>query len=130
MIATKTRVEAFEIVKQKNNRAIENITILSTDNEREPSVKSEEARDDARPHKQCPGKAEINGHRFKTEDTVRILIEKYRLQKCHLSTHIRHDYSLTAPAGSSLCLVRLRRNRSRPIMMHPILATIERQLAI
>jgi hypothetical protein len=64
-IATKIRVETFEMLKQKANSATKKITILSTEDgshEREPSTTSEEARDDVRPHKQRPGKAENNSH--------------------------------------------------------------------
>jgi hypothetical protein len=88
MIATKIRVEAFEILKQKSNSATKNITILSTEGfqKREQSGK---ARDDVRPHKQRPGKAENNGHRFETEVSVSIQIKKCRLRNCYLGTHTR-----------------------------------------
>jgi hypothetical protein len=54
MIATNIRVEKFEIVKQKSNSAMENITILSMKegfHKHEPSATPVEARDDVRPHK-------------------------------------------------------------------------------
>ena len=110
MIATKIRVGAFEILKQKSNSAMKKIPILSTKEEfhkREPSAISREARNDARPHKQPPRKAENNGHRFKTEDSVKTMKEIRRLLICYLSAHIKCDCSLTAPEGSSFSLVRL-----------------------
>ena len=70
MTATEIRVEGFEILKQKNNSAAKNITILFTEifHKRESSAEAGEARDHVRPHKQRPGKTENNNHRFKTED--------------------------------------------------------------
>jgi hypothetical protein len=108
-IAMKIRDRIFEILKQKSNSAIKKITILSTEefHKREASTTFGKARNDVRPHKQRPRKAENNGHRFKTEDSVRILIEIRRLPNCYLGTHIRCDCPLTAPPGSSFCLVRL-----------------------
>ena len=110
MIATKIRVGAFEILKQKSNSAIKKIPILSTKEEfykREPSAGSRGTRNDARPHKQPPRKAENNGNRFKAEDSVGTLIEVGRLPVCYLGTHIRYDCPLTAPEESSFSLVRL-----------------------
>jgi hypothetical protein len=104
MIATKIRVEAFEILKQKSNSAMKKVTILSAEeafHKCEPSTTSGEAKDDVRPHEQRPGKAENNGQRFKTEYSVRILIEIIRLHKCYLGTHIRCSCPLTVPAGPS-----------------------------
>jgi hypothetical protein len=92
MVATEVRVEAFEILKQKNNSATKNITALSTVTEgfqkRKQSATSGKARDDVRPHKQRPWKAENNGHRFETEVSVSFLIKKCRLRKCYFGTHI------------------------------------------
>jgi hypothetical protein len=110
MIAMKIRVKGFEILKQKSNSATKNITILSTEeafHKREPSITSGDTRDYVRPHKERPGKAEYDGHRFKTESSVTILIQICRLPKRYLSTQIGYDRLLTAPAGSSFCLVRL-----------------------
>jgi hypothetical protein len=59
-----------------------------------------------------------------------ILVEICRLSKCYLGKHVRDDCLLTAPAGSSLILARLRRVRSKPVTVLPILATTERELAI
>ena len=52
--------------------AIENITVLFTERDliNVNRVTSREVRDDVRPHMQRPEKAEVNGHRFKTEDSV------------------------------------------------------------
>jgi hypothetical protein len=95
MLATKIRVETFEIVKQKSNSAMENITILSMESgfQSEPSATSGEARDDVRPHEQPQGKAEINSHRFKTEDSVRTPVEICRLPMCYLGN--RHQVQLS-----------------------------------
>ena len=93
-IAAKIRVKAFEMVKQKCNSATKNITALFTEerfHRRESSITSGESRDDVRPHKQRPGKAEYDGRRFKTKDSVRIMKKICRLPKCYLGTHIRCD---------------------------------------
>jgi hypothetical protein len=47
MIVTKVRVETFEILKQRSNRAMEKMTILTTEgfHKREPSVTFREAYD-------------------------------------------------------------------------------------
>jgi hypothetical protein len=85
MIATNIRVGRFEILKHKSNSAMKKITILSTEegfHKREPGATPWEARDDVRPHKQRPGKAENDSHRFKTEDSVRIQIKICRLLEC------------------------------------------------
>ena len=84
-IATKIRVEKFEMLKQKTNNATKKITILYTEDrfqKRESRTTFEEATDDVRPHKQRPGKAENNNHPFKTEGSIRTLIEICRLPKC------------------------------------------------
>ena len=49
MVATEVRVEAFEILKQKNNSATKKITALSKEGfqKREQSATSGKARDDA-----------------------------------------------------------------------------------
>jgi hypothetical protein len=78
MIATKMRVEMFDIVKQKSHTAMENITILFMKkgfHKHKLSATSGEEADDVRPHKQCQGKAKINSHWFKTEDSIRAQIE-------------------------------------------------------
>ena len=97
-IATKVRVEVFEILKQKSNSAMKKITILSKRKGfHKPSATPRKARDDVRPHKQRPGKAENNGHRLKTEDPVTILIEICRLPKCFFTSAHTSDatvYSL------------------------------------
>jgi len=38
-----------------------------------------------RPHQQSPRKTENNGHRFKTEDPMTVLVEVHRLAECHLA---------------------------------------------
>ena len=94
-IATKVRVEVFEILKQKSNSAMKKITILSSRKGfHKPSPTPRKARDDVRPHKQSPRKAENNGHRLKTEDPVTILIEICRLPKC-LSPQHTHQMRLS-----------------------------------
>ena len=110
MIAMKIRVKAFEILKQKINSATKNVTILSTEeafHKHEPSITFWDTRVYLRPHEERPGKAEYDGHRFKTKSSVTILIQICRLPNCYLSTQIVYDRLLTAPAGSSFCLVRL-----------------------
>jgi hypothetical protein len=87
MIATKIRVEVFEILKQRSKSAMKNNTILSMEkgfHKCEPTAK---ARDHVRPHKQRPGKAEINGHRFKTKDSASTSIKICQLPARVLLRH-------------------------------------------
>jgi hypothetical protein len=73
--AEKIRVNVFEILKQNNSSAIENITILSPNIRGRKSARSFYMTGDLRPHQQCPWKTENNSHGFQTEESVHILVE-------------------------------------------------------
>jgi hypothetical protein len=76
--AEKIRVSGFEILKQNNSSAIENITILFTS----ALTNFDILTNDLRPHQQCPRETEDNSHRFQTKNSVIILEEVSRLPKC------------------------------------------------
>lgn len=126
--ATKIRVGRFEMPKHASSSATKNITILSYGFEgkgnelKEGSVET----GDLRPHQQCPGKTENNGHRFQAESRVGILVKVDRLSRfVELCAQIRRCSLLTAPTGSSFCLERLWRTKRRPITILPTLASID-----
>jgi hypothetical protein len=90
--AIKIRVDRFEMPKHTSSSATKNITILSYGFEGKGNELEEGSAEttDVRPHQQCPGKTENNGHRFQTESWVSILAEVGRLSWCsELGAHIR-----------------------------------------
>ena len=88
--ATEIRVDLFDMVKQKSNSAIKNVTKLSREGVRKILSKNNSPKEgDLRPHEQCPRKTEYYSHRFKTEGTVSITAEICRLSRCYLGKHVK-----------------------------------------
>jgi hypothetical protein len=89
-------------------------------------------RKNVRPHQQCPWKTENNSQWFKTETSANAstLSEVAPLKRRYLSTYVKCEYSLTTLARSSFCFWRMWRSKSRLVTTLPMLACIDKELAI